>query len=773
MANGFRRLIRRVDRMEDVYRRGDLERPWAECAEILAAAGGCAPSEAAVLRARCLELQAIILRDRGEQEAALRAHLAAEAAIVVFPEHERLLGRIRISLVQLCALLGFHEDADRYARLATENLTGTEYEPYLRALSEEPEDVEDPGKWQEHAAELRRRSTELRAGPDQGRNGFDVERYLELQRQLAGLHIAYGDDDEAFEGFIAIAGLALALLEENSDYRAFLELTDAMAFAIDRPGIGVEEALDDLTARGFPAAARIGSAELAGQSHFLAATAAYLRDDLRTSMSHALTSVALGLDCLATTESTTLRGQLKRRLDERRDLALILATRLDDPATAAELLETERLQTLPEVGVQLSPGAPSGDLRGRLHGTAAVLGSLGQVSVHGRSTLAGRSADHFPTDRPVVPLEEVIAEVGGDGAWWWGSFVAMRRLHWAVRAPGGRMWCGTRTLTDRDVAAAEVIDLALHALGSDEERSWADPAEEERVSADMAEVVLPEPLLRQLRQRTGDLSLVVSGNWAAALPLASLVVDRRSGARLVETAVVRIQPPAFLVRRVAARARPPRTNHPLLIACMDPSGDLRHAYDDNVAALVRFGNARHDDRPRTHATRPNLVRALDRLAPSAPGIFFFSGHADFVDGDGGLNTALKLQDGDVLASGDWLGVFGRPGLPAPARVVISACDSGGASGTGGGEWLGFGAALLAAGARQVIATAWPLCDTRFTASFDAALVTALETAEDPAEELARQQRAALGEWRASVTATGAGRAQPNIWAAYQCIGTRT
>jgi MYXO-CTERM domain-containing protein len=161
------------------------------------------------------------------------------------------------------------------------------------------------------------------------------------------------------------------------------------------------------------------------------------------------------------------------------------------------------------------------------------------------------------------------------------------------------------------------------------------------------------------------------------------------------------------------------------------------------------------------------------LPPSAPGIFYYSGHASYYDVTGGLNAVLELQDEEVIGAGDWLRLYGEAELKSPCRAMICACSSAGASGAGGGEWLGLGAALLAAGARQVVATAWPIFDTAFGHRFDTSLVNELREAPDPAAALAAAQRAALSQWRNSRGMRSREAPLPDIWAAYQCIGLRT
>jgi hypothetical protein len=774
------RLNRVLDRAEDTYRAGELTAAWGSADQVLAGAGDCDDTdESPLLRARAYEMQAVILQDRGEGQQALQRYQAAEDELLNHPAHRVFLGRVQISLMQQCALLGLEDDAIRYLAKAQQNVAGSEYEQYLADWADwDPEPWREDG-WREKAAALEERISELEdAGwkrkADKVTSTAEDARIRQiraLRRQAAALRIQFGTDEEAAEGFITIASMAIALLDESNDYGEFLELTTAMSFLLDRPGLSKTDFVGQLAERAFAAGSRVQSPEMVGQAYHLSAIAAIKMGDTQKALSHALSAVAIGLDCLALTQSTLLRAGLKQRLDERRDLALTLAVALDHPAVAAELIETDRLQSLPEAGAQLDEAAAPADFRETLQATWAALGSLDHVSVQGRSELYSRSSEYFPQPRKLVALEDVIAEVGGPGAWWWGAFAAMRRIHWVVRSPDGTMWCGTRQQSEVDVSSVLAYDRDVKKIISGRDPVWHDSAHEKAILGDLSDVLLPDPLRHQILAESGDLSLVVCGNWLSAMPLAILVVDRSSDLRLVETAVIRVQPPAFLVNLIRQRPQPPASaRHRLLIACTDPTGNLPNAHSLKLPAEFSFTNKRHGPPALGEATRSNVATALSQLSPSAPGIFYYAGHASYFDVTGGLNAVLELQDGDVIGAGDWLHLYGQPDVNSPCRAVISACDSAGTSGAGGGEWLGLGAALLAAGARQVLATAWPIFDTRFGNRFDTSLVAELEDAPDPAASLAAAQRSALNEWRNARRMPAQDAPLPEIWAAYQCIG---
>jgi hypothetical protein len=194
---------------------------------------------------------------------------------------------------------------------------------------------------------------------------------------------------------------------------------------------------------------------------------------------------------------------------------------------------------------------------------------------------------------------------------------------------------------------------------------------------------------------------------------------------------------------------------PPLISCVNPTEDLKYAAHADLTTGTVLAQATADD----------LRDALAKIQPQQPGIFFYSGHVSPGQVPGGLEMALELNGLEWLTAAEWFGVTERPRLPAPSRVLFSACNSSGAAGAGGGEWLGFGAALLSAGARQVVGTAWPIPDRPYTAWFERRLLERMQHEEDVAAALSALQREAARRWR-----SGDAEAWPIIWASYQSVG---
>ncbi len=676
------------------YQQGDLHSSADFAHAVLRSSALTEDSDdAAIVRAQAHEVLGVIHQDLGEVEAALLEYRAGEQALLGRPAHRAHLGRIQISLYMICVPLGLGDKAEHYAREAQFNVAGSEYEVYLANLTFW-EKVDAQRDWRVQVQLCRDRKEALEASPvraaawglrrlrrdgDLGEDAY-VRFKVALDTKIAELQIQHGTDQEAEEGFVVLAVQALTFMEQMHDHRQFLSLTGGLSFLIDRPAIDLRDLLGQVVRSAFAAAQESGSAEMLGQAHFLAALLQLQSGDLHTAMGEVLTSLALGMNGLTRTGSALLRSEYKRLLDERRDLALTLCVRLGDAVTAAELIESERLQTLPQRGTRLDGQTEVTDVDLLLHSSRSDLGALDQVSVNGVSQLQGRGATHFPPSRQVVPLEWTIAAVGGDDAWWWGGFAALRRLHWVVRSPDGHLWCGTRTVDDEESALIESVGRDLTGADGPSALPWSSPTTERKIAADLASIAIPSVLRAQLLH-VAETSLVVCGSWLSSLPLASLALDPAGDVRLIERAVIRIQPPAVLVTRAAVPGSPNGSKHPLLVSCTDPDGSLEHARHQYLAPLIELTHRSATDRRSGEATRANLIAALSRFPAGTPGIFFYSGHVASLDVQGGLNAVLVLQDEELLAAGDWLGVFDSgTRLPSPTRVVISACDSAGSGG---------------------------------------------------------------------------------------------
>jgi hypothetical protein len=341
----------------------------------------------------------------------------------------------------------------------------------------------------------------------------------------------------------------------------------------------------------------------------------------------------------------------------------------------------------------------------------------------------------------------------------------------------------------------------------------------------LSETFLPHPIreqaLKVLNQRqsiTGSpaFRLVVSLPAALSrLPVALLAVDQpmpNSGGpdvpRLVEAAVISLAPSMALLSSISRRpplaAPSPLSPWPLLVAIADPSDDLRHAHSGLAPGVLLTGWRRlqaqgaEGSPPALPATKAQLRDVLPTL-PVRAGLLTYSGHAypGYPDAPstGGLVLAtprpaeLQQQPADAAGFGGAATtgaarlLTSRELLPAdsqalpyqfPARVLLSACSAAGFGQTTqavpglDGEWLGVAAAVMQAGADEVIATLFDLIDSRGTARFENRLASLLLATPDAASALRQAQIEALGEWRAATR--NLQLAAPLIWAAYACLG---
>ncbi|MEW2573058.1 CHAT domain-containing protein [Streptomyces sp. NPDC047070] len=108
-----------------------------------------------------------------------------------------------------------------------------------------------------------------------------------------------------------------------------------------------------------------------------------------------------------------------------------------------------------------------------------------------------------------------------------------------------------------------------------------------------------------------------------------------------------------------------------------------------------------------------------------------------------LDSVLRFGDGVRVADLMDQRLLGTP------HLVLSACDTGLGGISLPDEALGLGTALLAAGARSVVASLWPL-DDELAAPFMEAYHRRLAAGTEPAQALAEVQREAAGEQPAVV-----------------------
>jgi len=231
--------------------------------------------------------------------------------------------------------------------------------------------------------------------------------------------------------------------------------------------------------------------------------------------------------------------------------------------------------------------------------------------------------------------------------------------------------------------------------------------------------------------------LVVPAEGLAGLPFAALhdgltsLAQRHllAQAPSVQVALHGLQRPALPVQQVVA---------------VGESSRLPHAGAEaaRVAALFAQGRALTGE----HAT----LAALQQAAPQAD-VLHLACHAQFRH-DNPMFSALHLLDGPLTAE-QAERLLLRPGV-----VVLSACETGLAGGTGGNEQVGLVRAFLVAGAARVLASLWPV-DDAITALFMDHFYRALQRGLQPAQ--------ALGDAQSAVACR---HPHPAFWAGFVLFG---
>lgn len=217
--------------------------------------------------------------------------------------------------------------------------------------------------------------------------------------------------------------------------------------------------------------------------------------------------------------------------------------------------------------------------------------------------------------------------------------------------------------------------------------------------------------------------MIVPQGPLADLPWAAVAGTLETGRQIVQAPSVTLA--AGWLARPRRSSAPPRT-----VVAWGDTERLQHAGDEAqaVARLYAQGRARLGAR----ADR----RSVAELAPGAD-VLHFACHARFRR-DNPAFSALQLADGE-------LDVDRVQELRLSAElVVLAACETGQAELGAADDAVGLAQAFLAAGARRVLATQWPLEDA-LGAMLMLALHRALAAGHSPAAALGLAQREMAAE----------------------------
>ncbi|TWG28149.1 CHAT domain-containing protein [Micromonospora palomenae] len=460
---------------------------------------------------------------------------------------------------------------------------------------------------------------------------------------------------------------------------------------------------------------------------------------------------------------------------------LLEATAMRDHGALLEIIESLRLQALPGTTADNEYAA------GELPLATATAVSLGPSP---RTTLGRLTA----VDRQVISIRETGEKIASGSATWFGLWVSGDRLYWGVSEPAGDGFGGWIPF-DANAPARAALRLLHDALPIARPReapvistrraaqgplstTWT--AERDLIRQ-VSDALLPTRLREHLRTGApGSRPCLVIAPPAelAHVPWGLLHVaddDRR----VVEVADWTLAPSVSLLDRVLTR-RSPRTTG-LGVAVLDPTGG-ETSVRGQKAPLTAAQKLKSDipatatvltgpwDGTSPAATRQNLSDALRALGSDRAA--FFACHCSRAPVGLSAQSSLLLtstpeEAGDATLSAQDLLTDSAmdPAFPIPSEVVLSTCDSAGASTAAGGEWLSVGPAALWAGASAVVVSLFPVFDNH---RLDAHLV---QQAADPGRtttlacHLLDFQRKALAAWR-----DGDGDAAPLWWAGYAPLG---
>jgi tetratricopeptide (TPR) repeat protein len=514
--------------------------------------------------------------------------------------------------------------------------------------------------------------------------------------------------------------------------------------------------------------------------------------------------------------------------------ALGLAHAADDQRLMTELIESARAQAVPAPAGPDEPAArvagrsgaqPAGRGRhpdaasavtypladrpasaGRTVIDSAPIAAPRRVQVGGKSALHAARPNGIKGSRGSKPMDlaRVAADVGGGDTWWWGSWQADESLWWSLISPEGRAHAGRIDIApgSRLLQALEELHKGLPIRWEEESplefthrlkaSPLADPQAEQALAAELSECVLPLPLLEALRERPADdpLALAVAPcPPLAPVPLACLPIG--TGRRVIEAATIQFAASAALMADLEAQVGAGRADGgpgPLLVGVFDP---------DRKDPLPNARRLAEAVSPRVKLTgkQATLTALRDALAghvrPGQPGVLVYAGHARTPATGAAMLCLGNPRPGSVdcphhpccggipLTAADlcervpWDDAFG---YPMPGRVLLSACDTAGATAAGvGGEWLTLAPSMLWAGARLVIATAWPTLEDPRTLELDTAIVDVLTSHEDPVAALRDLQVERLTRWREGQGSSRRAVIQgwsPLYWAPYVAVGFR-
>lgn len=393
-----------------------------------------------------------------------------------------------------------------------------------------------------------------------------------------------------------------------------------------------------------------------------------------------------------------------------------------------------------------------------------------------------------------LDIDRAIRDVAGGQAFYLSGLLTSTEYFWSFRERSGRWTVGRvdvsagspagdalhrlieavpvrfRLETSLDYARRVAASPLLHnadAIAVEREATLLQAAGAALIPAEVGEALRGQAGLSSERPRL----LVSMAGVLAAIPLAFLGVadgrDAQHDERLIELADVQTLPSLQLGAAVASRPPIAAESWPIRLAGAFPMPGAEEV--DAPPWVDRVVDEHCPPDQRKERLRTAL---LEFAAGSTGGTLYLSGHLEPARSRGWadpLRTGLQLaveslpDDGGYLTVADLMRSPSDGGFPIAERLLLLACSSTGivleedelASTAGDqgprwplvGEWTGFGAACLLAGARTAVCTHFDQVDSRAATVLDHKVARMLEVVDDPVRGLGAIQRGALEDWR--------------------------
>ncbi len=446
----------------------------------------------------------------------------------------------------------------------------------------------------------------------------------------------------------------------------------------------------------------------------------------------------------------------------------------------------------------VAASASAGSERATSMDALRVLVSADPVHMAAPPVVAGKSA--LPRVAGIgTDVDAAVSAIAGPDSFYLTAAITGENYFWAFRLPDGEWFSGVREITlggaFRDAIGDLLRALPVRLPGElesayyarvtysalNEENTEAARTAESALMKAVGRAIIPAELFRELRGRFetgGPLpKLVVSMPGAlSAIPVAFVGIHQDDDdTRLIEIADIQVLPSIEMVNQVGPGSGPGASAEwPLRVAGNFPVANSDEAALDGAKAQPGAQvviDVRVDQNERKEKLLSALFADGSRAATS-----FLRGHMRSAREGGAadpMRQGLQLAwaavepagDGTHLTVRDLLDGAAASRSPMSERIVVLACSTLGmvvsgdphgadvATPTGpsqwplAGEWVGFSAACLLAGARVVVCTHFDQINDPEATALDYPITRMLTEAQDPVHGLADILRRALKAWR--------------------------